>query len=75
MDHPDHPLFCGQPGCPEHRPKFLLGAVEVGLELRTSSEKIIVHPDGTKPLFREGRVKCARCGTEYFPQSVWDPAE
>ena len=74
-DNPRHPLFCGQPECHEARPRFLLGSVEVGLELVTSDHKFVAYADGTKLPFTEGRVKCARCGTEYFPQSVWDPAE
>jgi hypothetical protein len=74
IDHPDHPLFCGQPGCPEQRPRFLLGRMEVGLELMTSDDMVIAYSDGTKQPFREGSVRCARCGTEYFPQCVWDPA-
>jgi hypothetical protein len=78
IDDPRHRLYCSNKSCMEKRAKFLLGKTEVELELTTSEWMLVALPEGTHQEFKKGHVeslKCANCGTIYYPRSAYDPAE
>lgn len=74
---PEERLHCSRPECWAARSPFRLGEHEVSLRLIASHMMLAVMPDRSQAEFRKGHVevlRCANCGTAYFPTSAYDPA-